>query len=97
VTAGLSQHKLAAAIGRKPSTVTSYESGAIEPPLSVLCRIAEATGCSLIELLNLEPTHADLLRMLLRGNGDGSDQDAGGNSPVEGIVVGLLVRPNGDG
>jgi len=89
----MSQAELAAAIERERSTVTGYETGGIEPPLSVLRRIGEVTSTSLIELLGLELSHADLLRVLARANGQDFDANPGGNDMVQGIVVGLLVRP----
>ena len=63
----MSQADLAVAVGREQSTVAGYETGKIEPPLSVVQAIAEATGMSLFELLGDRLTAQDILRALSNG------------------------------
>ena len=75
-----------------------YETNQYEPPLSVLHAIAEATNTSLLHLLGVELSRADLLRALAdheeRSNGDHHNCSIDPRDcPVRGVVVGLLVAP----
>lgn len=60
--AGLTQEALAGQIGVKRSVVSKYETGAIEPSVSQLRRIAEALGVSPGFLQGEERRDAQLLR-----------------------------------
>ena len=51
-SAGLSQTELAYHIDRSTYTVVAYERGTVEPPLSVLRRIAEVLDVDLGQLLD---------------------------------------------
>lgn len=43
----MSQKELAEVVGLAPSTISNYESGEREPPLDVLCKIADVLDVSL--------------------------------------------------
>ena len=60
---GMTLKQLADIIGVAEVTVSTYERGTREPPLSVLCAIADALGASLDELVRgtkKEPSHNDV-------------------------------------
>lgn len=90
----MNQAQLAAAIGRERSTVAGYESGGIEPPLSMLEAIAEATGKSLFDLLGHKLSAGDILRALAQLNPGSSNPGPALDCavPIQGIVVGLLIK-----
>ena len=48
---GYSQQQIADLVGVHRTTYTRYESGAVEPPLDTLCRMADLMGCTTDELL----------------------------------------------
>lgn len=87
--AGLSRRELADSIGKSPSTLGEYETGAHEPPLSVLYAIADATDTPLIDLLGIQLSRADLLRALASDHEQSTNP--GGDGPIRGVVIGLLV------
>jgi len=43
--AGLSRVRLAAALGRDPSTIVRWESGATQPAIADVMRLADALAC----------------------------------------------------
>ena len=99
--AGISPRELADTIGKGRSTISMYETNQYEPPLSVLHAIAEATNTSLLHLLGIELSRADLLRALAdheeRSNGGNHDCPVeAADCPVRGVVVGLLLAPAAD-
>ena len=90
--AQLSREQLADEIGRKPSVVGSYERGTVEPPLSVLRAIADATGTTLLDLLGVQVSPRDLLHLLIDYGATltpVAHPDTG--HPIPGIIIGVQV------
>jgi transcriptional regulator with XRE-family HTH domain len=52
---GLSRTQLAAAIGRSFHTVAHYERGLARPSPEALCRMAEAFGCTPVDIFGPPP------------------------------------------
>jgi transcriptional regulator with XRE-family HTH domain len=48
--AGMSREELAFRVGRSFQSIGFYESGAVQPPVRILVRIAEVLGCEPGEL-----------------------------------------------
>jgi len=95
--AQLSREQLADEIGRKPSVVGSYERGTVEPPLSVLRAIADATGTTLLDLLGVQVSPRDLLEVLLEYGAELSPvahPDTG--YPIPGIIIGVEINDGRD-
>jgi transcriptional regulator with XRE-family HTH domain len=55
---GLTQRQLGALIDKAPNSISMYERGCYDIPLSVLDRMAKALDCSLEELIAAEESSA---------------------------------------
>ncbi len=64
---GWSQQQLADAVGVRPSTLSRYETGAREFPLSLVMRVAEALRVRPDDLLAALPSHGTESAEQLRG------------------------------
>ena len=51
IRAGKSREQLAVELGRGYSTIAAWENGPNVPPLRVLCRVADALGVQLTDLV----------------------------------------------
>ena len=51
IDSGLSQQELAKAIGARPKSISSFESGETEPNWSAIKKLAEALNVPLVELV----------------------------------------------
>lgn len=95
--ADMNQSDLADAIGRKQSTIASYETGKVEPPLSVLRAIADATNTTLIDLLGIRLSPAQLLRLLADHNAQLVPlADARSGEPLPTVLVGISLNQEND-
>ena len=66
----LTQHALGGMVGKNQRTIASYESGAVDIPLSVLLQIAEATDTDVVELLGRPQTFRDETLETIATNGN---------------------------
>ena len=56
---GLTQKQIADSLGVEPNTVSQWESGAREPRIYLLQKLAGLLGCTVDELLGIEKTPAN--------------------------------------
>lgn len=93
--AGLSREQLAGAIGKSAGMLGHYETGQHEPPLTVLRAIADATDTTLIRLLGVELSPADLLRLLAHQNPQFTGPNPGNPGPrMPSVLVGITINDN---
>ncbi len=77
--------------------VGHYETGQHEPPLAVLRAIADATDSTLIRLLGVELSPADLLRLLADCNAQLVPvADARSGEPLPTVLVGISLNHEDD-
>lgn len=55
----MTQEELSKLIGKRKTTISNYETGYSKPSLTSLEKIADALGCSIIDLLNMDPNIAN--------------------------------------